>query len=111
VDFDKGAFIGRDATLARRKKGIETKLVYVSVDTDDADPAGNEPVFDGDRIIGVTTGGAYGFTVGRSLAFAYVEPDNASPGSEFDISILGSRRRATVLGRPAYDPDNQRLRS
>jgi dimethylglycine dehydrogenase len=111
VDFDKGEFIGRDATLARKEKGIETKLVYVSVDTDDADPAGNEPVFDGDRIIGVTTGGAYGFSVGRSLAFAYVEPDYASPGSEFDISILGSRRRATVLAGPAYDPDNQRLRS
>jgi len=111
VDFGKGEFIGRDATLARKRQGIDTKLVYVSVDTDDADPAGNEPVFDGDRLIGVTTGGAYGFSVGRSLAFAYVEPDYASPGSAFDISILGSRRRATVLGRPAYDPDNQRLRS
>ena len=78
---------------------------------DDADPAGNEPVFDGDRVIGVTTGGTYGFSVGKSLAFAYVEPGYASPGSAFDISILGSRRRATVLDRPAYDPGNQRLRS
>ena len=111
VDFDKDEFIGRDATFARKKQGIETKLVYVSVDTDDADPAGNEPVFDGDRVIGVTTGGAYGFSVGKSLAFAYVEPGYASPGSAFDISILGSRRRATVLDRPAYDPGNQRLRS
>ncbi len=111
VNFDKGGFIGCVATLARKKKGIETKLVYVSVDCDDADPAGNEPAFDGDRIIGVTTGGAYGFSVGKSLAFAYVEPDYSSPGSEFELSILGSRRRATVLGRPAYDPDNQRLKS
>jgi dimethylglycine dehydrogenase len=111
VDFDKDEFIGRDATFARKKQGIDTKLVYVSVDTDDADPAGNEPVFDGDRVIGVTTGGAYGFSVGKSLAFAYVEPGYASPGSAFDISILGSRRRATVLDRPAYDPGNQRLRS
>jgi len=49
--------------------------------------------------------------VGESLAFAYVKPGYAEPGSAFDISILGSRRRATVLAESAYDPDNQRLRS
>ncbi len=110
VDFEKENFIGREATLARKKEGVNIRLVYVSVDTDDADPAGNEPVFDDDRIIGVTTGGAYGFTVGKSLAFAYVEPEYASPGSQFEIEILGSRRRATVLAEPAYDPENRRLR-
>jgi dimethylglycine dehydrogenase len=110
VDFDKGEFIGREATLARRDEGVATRLVYLCVDGDDADPAGNEPVLDDDHIIGVTTGGAYGFTVGKSLAFAYVEPDYANPGSEFEIDILGSRRRATVLAEPVYDPQNRRLR-
>jgi dimethylglycine dehydrogenase len=111
VDFDKAGFIGREATLARKENRIETKLVYVSVDTDDADPAGNEPVLDGNRIIGITTSGAYGFSVGKSLAFAYVEPAYAEPGSEFHIRILGAERRATVLAEPAYDPKNERLRS
>ncbi len=111
VDSDKADFIGRQATLERAGQGIETKLVYVSVDTEDADPIGNEPVYDGDRLIGVTTGGAYGFTVAKSLAFAYVEPAYASPGSQFDIRIIGENRRATVLAEPAYDASNQRLRS
>ena len=111
VDSRKTDFIGREATLARASQSIETKLVYVSVDSADADPMGNEPVYDGDRIIGVTTGGAYGFTVGKSLAFAYVEPAYANPGSEFDIRIVGEQRRATVLAEPAYDPKNLRLRS
>jgi len=110
VDSDKADFIGRQATLDRAGQGIETKLVYVSVDTEDADPIGNEPVYDGDRLIGVTTGGAYGFTVAKSLAFAYVEPAYASPGSQFDIRIIGENRRATVLAEPAYDASNQRLR-
>jgi dimethylglycine dehydrogenase len=111
VDSDKADFIGRQATLERAGQGIETKLVYVSVETEDADPIGNEPVYDGERIIGVTTGGAYGFTVAKSLAFAYVEPAYASPGSQFDIRIIGENRRATVLAEPAYDASNQRLRS
>jgi len=111
VDFDKGSFIGRDATLARKGEDLALKLVYLSVDADDADAAGNEPVFDDDRLIGVTTGGGYGFSVGMSLAFAYVEPQFAKPGARVDVSIVGSRRRATVLAEPAYDPGNQRLRA
>jgi dimethylglycine dehydrogenase len=91
VDFEKNLFIGREATLARKNQTIDTKLVYVEVDSDDTDPAGNEPVYDGERIIGVTTGGAYGHTVAKNLAFAYVEPAYASPGSEFDIEVIGSR--------------------
>jgi len=111
VDLNKGDFIGRDATVERKENGIDTQLVYLSVDTDDADPAGNEPVFDDERVIGVTTSGAYGFTVGRSLAFAYVEPAFADPGTTFDIAILGSRRQATVLAEPAFDPENRNPRS
>lgn len=111
VDFDKAGFIGRDATLSRKGQELATRLVYLSVDSDDADPAGNEPVLDGNRIIGITTSGAYGFTVGKSLAFAYVEPAYAAPGSEFHIRILGTDRRATVLAEPAYDPKNERLRA
>jgi len=111
VDSGKADFIGRDATLARANQSIETKLVYVEVNTEDADAIGNEPVYDGDRIIGVTTGGAYGFTVGKNLAFAYVEPAYAGPGCEFDIRIVGDNRRATVLAEPAYDAKNLRLRA
>jgi dimethylglycine dehydrogenase len=111
VDFDKPVFTGRDATLGRKDQPLETRLVYLSVDTDDADPMGNEPVMDGDRIIGVTTSGAYGFSVGKSLAFAYVEPAFSSAGSACHIRILGKNRRATVLADAAYDPRNERLRS
>jgi dimethylglycine dehydrogenase len=109
VKLDKD-FIGRDAVLARQTQGIQTQLVLLAVDADDADALGNEPVFDGERLIGVTTGGAYGHAVGQSLAFAYVEPASAAPGSEVGIDILGQRRGATVLAEPPYDPRNKRLR-
>lgn len=72
---------------------------------------GNEPVFDGDRVIGITTSGAYGYTVGQSLAFAYVESGYASPGTTFEVGILGERRAATVQAEPLYDPRNERLRA
>ena len=65
----------------------------------------------GDRAVGVTTSGGYGHTTGKSLGFAYVEPELAAPGSSFDVYILGARREARVLAAPACDPKNERLRA
>jgi len=110
VALDKD-FIGRDAMLARKEEGIDTKLVYLAVETNDADPLGNEPVYEGDRIVGVTTSGAWGYTVGRTVAFAYVEPACAAPGFELEIPILGTRCAAHVLAQPAHDPGNVRVRA
>ena len=110
VRLDK-AFIGAEVVRTRKENGVDLKLVYVTVDTVDADPIGNEPVYDGDRIIGITTSGAYGFTVAKTIAFAYVETGYADPGTEFEIAVLGDRRAARVLTEPVYDPGNERLRS
>ena len=43
---------------------------------------------DKEQIIGVTTSGAFGHTVYQSLAFAYVQPQYADPGTQFEIKIL-----------------------
>jgi len=72
---------------------------------------GAEPVYHGDRLVGLTTSGAYGPAVGRSLAFDYVEPARAAAGTQFEILMLGERRRAVVLPQAAWDPDNDRLRA
>ena len=109
VDFSK-SFIGREATLARKLQTHALQLVYLSVDAPDCDCLGNEPVMNGEELIGVTTGGAYGHTVSQSLAFAYVPPSYAEPGTLFDITLLGIRRQATVLKEAVYDPNNERLR-
>ena len=110
VDMDS-RFIGRDAVAERARKGVESRLVYLSVDAADADAHGNEPVHAGGRVVGLTTSGAYGYTVGRSIAFAFVEPDLAAPGTELEIAILGRRCGARVLAEPLYDPGSERLKS
>jgi dimethylglycine dehydrogenase len=110
-DLAKGDFVGRAALARCKESGIDLKLVYCEVEALDADAMGNEPVYRDDRIIGITTSGAYGHAVGRSLAFAYVEPAYAAPGSELEILLLGERRPARVLPAPAYDPVNARPRA
>ena len=108
VALDKPGFTGKAATLASKQQCARTKLVYLAVDAGDADCLGGEPVFAGEKLVGVTTSGAYGFTVGQSLAFAYVDP---AAGGGLEIDILGERCKARILSEPAYDPANLRLRA
>ena len=123
VDLDTPGrdFIGRDATLVRRDAagpdltGLDMVLVYCEVDATDSDCRGNEPTYgpagDGSGAMGITTGGAWGHTVGKSLAFAYVDPAFLEPGSTFEIALFGGRHTATVLAEAAHDPSNERLRA
>ena len=110
VDMD-GPFIGKDAVAKRARDNISTRLVYLSVDAVDADAHGNEPVYANGRVVGLTTSGAYGYAMEQSIAFAFVDPDQAEPGTELEVAILGRRCRAWVLNEPLYDPRNQRLRA
>jgi len=63
------------------------------------------------RRVGAVSSGAWGPTVGASLAFGYLTPELAAPGTEVEIVVLGERRGARVLGEPAYDPANERPRA
>jgi dimethylglycine dehydrogenase len=111
VNFDKGDFVGRDALLQRQKEQLDWNIAYVEVEVDDTDVYGGEPAYDDDKVIGVTSSGAYGHRVEKSLAFVFVPPEYALPDTIFDIEILNHRCRAKVLAEAAYDPENERLRS
>lgn len=107
----KPDFTGKAATLASKQAGPRTRLVYLAVDAGDADCLGGEPVFADGKLAGVTTSGAYGFTVRQSLAFAYVDPTIATSGGLLEVEILGHRCKARILANPAYDPTNARPRA
>jgi dimethylglycine dehydrogenase len=109
IRFDKGDFVGKASTLAQAPRPY--KIVYADIAATDTDARGGEPVFSSDRCIGVTTSGAYGHRVGKSLAFACVEPAFAVPGSAFEVLLQGKRHTASVLDAAAFDPDNVRMRA
>ncbi|MDX1576376.1 MAG: aminomethyltransferase family protein, partial [Kiloniellales bacterium] len=110
VKLDKGDFIGRDATVASLEGARPWICAYLAVEADGADCLGGESVWSNGARVGAVSSAAYGHWVGQSLAFAYVTPDSATPGQELEVMVLGERRRATVLGEPAYDPASQKPR-
>ena len=105
---DKGDFRGREATENVRRQGIATKLVYGEVAAADCDIYGGEAVMQGDEVVGVCTSGGYGHATGKSLGFAYVEPDATE---ELEVVILGERRAFTLLEAPVWDPANARQKA
>jgi dimethylglycine dehydrogenase len=113
VAFDKGDFIGREALLAERARGVSHALSCLVIDADRVDAHGYEPAYaDGSAgPIAYVSSGGYGHTIGTSIALAYLPVEHAAVGTELEVSILGDRRRAVVSPQPLYDPENARLRS
>ena len=107
----KPDFTGRAASLARKQKGQRMRLVYLEVDNVDSDCVGNEPVYHDGKVVGVTTSGAFGHAVDKSLAFAYVPPALIALGTEFIILMFSEMRKARVIAESAWDPENIRLKT
>ena len=113
VRMDKGHFTGREALEQQQQDGVPLSFVTLEVHgVVDADPLGNEPLFERDgKLVGRATSGYYGHCLRKSLAIGYVKPEFAAVGSELEIEILGERRRVTVLVDSPYDPQNADLRA
>jgi dimethylglycine dehydrogenase len=110
VDFAKQAFAGRAAALAERAAGPKRRFVVMEVEARDADVVGYESIMKDGVAVGYVTSGAYGHTVGRSLAAGYVPAALAADGARFAIDILGEECAATVRLAPLHDPEGRRLR-
>ncbi|WP_375281743.1 glycine cleavage T C-terminal barrel domain-containing protein, partial [Pseudooctadecabacter sp.] len=80
---------------------------YMEIEPDGvADGHGGEAVMRDGKVVGSTASVAYGPTVGKILAFAYIKPEAAAPGTALEVVIHGAPRAAKVLGEPAYDPQS-----
>jgi dimethylglycine dehydrogenase len=102
------AYLGRDKTL---NTALPWVCAYLEIEPDGhADGHGGEAVLHNGRVVGSTASVAYGPTVGKILAFAYVKPEAAEPGTALEVIIHGSPRAARVLAEPAYDPNSLKPR-
>jgi dimethylglycine dehydrogenase len=104
------AYLGRDETL-----NTDTRrwvCAYLAIEPDgQIDGHGGEPVLQGGRVVGSTASVVHSAAVGQILAFAYIEPDAATPGTTLEVLIHGAPRAARVLSEPAYDPQSRRPRA
>jgi len=110
VDFAvrpaKGDFLGRDALEGRTPS---RRLRCLTIDDGRTVVLGKEPVFVDGVASGYVTSAAYGYTVGRPIAYAWL-PASADIGSSVEIEYFGRRVAATVAAEPLVDPGMERIR-
>ncbi|MEM8977693.1 MAG: glycine cleavage T C-terminal barrel domain-containing protein, partial [Pseudomonadota bacterium] len=112
VKLDKGEFLGKAETQTSLDGKLPWICAYLSIDADgDVDGNGSEAVLLNGQSVGLTSSVAYGHSVGSILAFAYVKPEVAIPGTEVEVVLLGEPRKARILGEAAYDPENIKPRT
>ncbi|PUB14966.1 GcvT family protein [Yoonia sediminilitoris] len=112
VKTDKD-FLNKAAFIAIKDNAPRERLSIFEVDAvHRADASGGEPIFlPNGTPVGRVTSGAYGASVGKSLALGFVKDGTAKAGDTVDIFILGKPHRATLLAAPPFDPDGERLRA
>jgi glycine cleavage system aminomethyltransferase T/glycine/D-amino acid oxidase-like deaminating enzyme len=111
VKLDKpGGFVGRDALLEARQRGPRLQLACLTLADRSSVALGNEPVRISGDVVGRVTTGGYGYTVGRSIAYAYLPPEHAEPGTELAVEIFGRWVEGVVAREPLHDPRSQRIR-
>ena len=97
-------YLGRDKTL---NADLPWVCAYLEIEPDgEIDGHGGEAVMLNGTVVGSTASVAFGHTVGKILAFAYIKPHAAAPGTALEVVIHGKPRTARVLGEPAYDPQS-----
>ncbi|MFR0354269.1 GcvT family protein [Streptomyces sediminimaris] len=109
VKLDKGDFIGK-AALERRKENVRRRLTCLTIDDPRSVVMGKEPVYDGERAVGYVTSAAYGYTIGKGIAYAWLPAEAAVPGNRVRIGYFDRRIEAVVAEEPLFDPSMSRLR-
>jgi glycine cleavage system aminomethyltransferase T/glycine/D-amino acid oxidase-like deaminating enzyme len=110
-----GAFIGREAVLAKRKTGLAKRLTQFRLKDPKPLLFHTEPILRDGTLVGYVTSGAYGHHLGGAVGLGYVScrageaPDQMLAG-RYEIEVAGERVEAVASLKPLYDPANIHIR-
>jgi len=98
VAWDKPGFIGREAALAERDRGVARRLVGIATEGRRPARAGCAVLAD-DTTIGEVTSGNFSPVLGHGIAMAFVEPAHQS-GAHVTVDVRGKTLPGTIVDMP-----------
>ncbi|WP_138759277.1 GcvT family protein [Modestobacter altitudinis] len=101
--------VGSEAIAGLGADTVTRRLSCLTVDDGHSVVLGSEPVFLDGRPAGYVTSAAFGHTIGRPIAYAWL-PASAGVGTAVEIEYFGRRIPATVSAEPLVDPEMARIR-
>ncbi|HEY0239335.1 MAG TPA: FAD-dependent oxidoreductase, partial [Friedmanniella sp.] len=90
VKAGKEGYVGRSALEGRSEETAGRRLRCLTVDDGRSVLLGKEPVFHDGRAVGYVTSAAFGYTIGRPIAYAYL-PSSVGEGDAVEIEYFGTR--------------------
>lgn len=108
IKFDKGSFMGREALLSQKERGLSRKRAgFIMLEQGIA--RSNYEILSGDRNIGFVTSGSYSPGIGKNIGLCIIDIENAIPDKEFDVVIRGKKSKAKVVRTPFYKKSYKRI--
>ncbi|MEE9241236.1 MAG: glycine cleavage system aminomethyltransferase GcvT [bacterium] len=104
VKFKAGDFIGREALMGIREKGLSRKLVGIEM-VDRGIPRHGAPILVEGEPAGVVTSGTMSPSLGKAIGIGYVRISHSQEGSDVAVDIRGKPRAAKVVKTPFYRKD------
>jgi 4-methylaminobutanoate oxidase (formaldehyde-forming) len=109
VAMSKEDFIGRRALEGAGSPA--RRLACLVLDDASSVVLGEEPVRVDGCLAGRVTSGGYGYSVARSIAYAYLPAEHAVAGRRVEVNLFGQWLGGDVAAEPLYDPENARVRA
>ena len=109
MSLAKGDFIGREALAKAKAAGPRQRLCTFTLERF-AGAVGGECILRDGKVLGVTTSGNFGHTIGKPIVYGYV-PAEETAQRDFTIEVFGEPIPATRHDGALYDPKNERLKS
>lgn len=108
VSLKKGEFLGRDVLVKQKVEGVERKLCCFIFEGDTA-VYGGEAILCNGEVVGATTSGNYGYSVGKHIALGYLDALVADASDGFEIEAFCKRFAAIKIKGAAYDPERKKI--
>jgi len=100
--LNKGDFVGRDALLKQKEKGLPKRLAFFTVDDGRSIARHGYPVFANGQPSGTVCSGTMSPSLNVPIGSAYVPLAGAKEGSKLEFEVRGKRATATVVKAPFY---------
>ena len=104
VDLNKPDFVGREALLEQREKGIPYRLAPIKRTEKGPPPRSHYPVLKDGRQVAELSSGTLSPSLGFGIGMAYLPAELARIGEELEIEIRGRRFPGTVERKPFRRP-------
>ena len=110
VNLDnENKFIGKEALIKIKEKGIKRKQVGIIIKSDPLEGPNTTfwPILKNDNTVGKITSAVYSPRLKKNIALAMVSAENSQIGNNFDIKISENFFKAQIVEKPFYDPKKQ----